>query len=168
LLDEGVRQEVPDRPGYWPRIAAYVKTKSADECSAKYLSKGNYKTPTAQRSRKVVDEEVSPLHADAKGKLFKGTLKDKKKLRKIVSQSNKGHTDDVFDSTPFKNKDSKLDVSISEDELPEVRIYSEIVIGDQYQHCYSAATVLTLIPNYNFNAFFEEIVTLLGRSNRGR
>jgi len=112
LLEEAVRMTNPDKPHYWKRIADVVG-RSEEECYDKYNV--NYKTPgKPSHSKRIVEE--SPLHLDPKtGKLFAGRLKDKKKIRKIVSDMNDKHTDDFFDSTPGK-KTENFDVYITDDE----------------------------------------------------
>lgn len=58
----------------------------------------------------------SPLHAKKSGKVFKGTKKDKRKIRHLIKQSEKNHNDDAFDATPFKKVDDDIVVDLSDDD----------------------------------------------------
>jgi hypothetical protein len=122
LLVKAVEEVDPSAPQYWKQVAKLVKSKSHVECQTKYQAK--FKTPTTTRTKRKTKEEESPMHIGKTGKLFEGRLKDKEKIRNIVKNSQKSHSDDIFETTPLKEKTSSLEVELSDDDEIEKKYFS--------------------------------------------
>ena len=99
-------REVPAlTPNFWAVVASRLSTgHSARECNAKYMEvcskPSSQKHTKAKKAKKT--SEADKKNYTITGKT--GTLKRKRQLRTAMEHMDKGYTDDIFESTPFKKK----------------------------------------------------------------
>eukprot|EP00960_Hanusia_phi_P021397 632460-Hanusia_phi.AAC.6 len=122
-LKSAYQQVKPDAVDFWGEVAKLVPGKTAQECCNQYnqafptpnvLKKGkvNRKRPSSSQDK---EEEEAGGEGEGEGekeleeadgivlKGNKGTNQRKRELRSLLTEADKEHDDDIFDSTPFKS-----------------------------------------------------------------
>ncbi|XP_045167447.2 mis18-binding protein 1-like isoform X2 [Mercenaria mercenaria] len=97
-LDEACKNVSLSNPHYWERVAAQVRTKTADMCKAMYYSDQKLPKSAEKKSKKNIKEKVKVTSLTANV----GTLKRKQQLKDLLEQQNENYSDDLFDSTPYR------------------------------------------------------------------
>ncbi|XP_029140525.1 mis18-binding protein 1 [Protobothrops mucrosquamatus] len=92
---------------FWLDVAKTVRTRSAEECQQKYMAgregrKRSSNKTTEPRKKEERDRGIQQPLAKV------GTLKRKLQIRNFLEQMPKDNHDDIFASTPFQNKNTKL------------------------------------------------------------
>ena len=109
-------REVPAlTPNFWAVVASRLSAgHSARECNAKYMEvcskPSSQKHTKAKKAKKTSEADKKNYTITGKA----GTLKRKRQLRTAMEHMDKGYTDDIFESTPFKKK-VKTIVKVSDD-----------------------------------------------------
>ena len=90
-------------PNFWETVASRFPGHTARECSQKYMEFCNKTTKRLSKQRqghpaKATEQKMLAIT----GKV--GTMKRKRQLRAVMEDMDKGYTDNIFDSTPFKKK----------------------------------------------------------------
>ncbi|XP_040189819.1 ankyrin repeat domain-containing protein 11-like isoform X1 [Rana temporaria] len=97
--------------GFWNDVAMAVGNRSAEECQEKYMDNQQFKGSKSKPKKKNCS---SKKKKENKGKEMVqitakvGTLKRKRQMREFLDQMQKDDHDDLFSSTPFRNKRVKL------------------------------------------------------------
>ncbi|XP_033013953.1 mis18-binding protein 1 isoform X1 [Lacerta agilis] len=94
---------------FWLLVSTAVGTRSVEECQQRYMEeqeshKRAPKRTTKQRKEEREEGAKQPVAVVAKV----GTLKRKKQMRNFLEQMPKDNHDDIFATTPFQNKNTKL------------------------------------------------------------
>lgn len=98
-LKDACKNVPPNNTHYWEKVSAEVRTKTAEMCKAMYYIDQKPPKSAEKKNKKNVKEKekVTSLTANV------GTLKRKQQLKDLLEQQNDNYTDDIFDSTPFRN-----------------------------------------------------------------
>ncbi|NWU10176.1 M18BP protein, partial [Cephalopterus ornatus] len=112
------------RSGFWQEVAMAVGSRSAQECHGKYLeeqeAKGSKPQPKKTKAGKPEQNGNGlklSLDSDCCGPADKkelvisakvGTLKRKQQMREFLEHLPKDNHDDVFTTTPFRNRRVKV------------------------------------------------------------
>lgn len=144
-------REVPAlTPNFWAVVASRLSTgHSARECNAKYMevcSKPSSQNHTKAKKTKKTSEEKEPKNKKYTITGKSGTLKRKRQLRTAMEHLDKGYSDDIFESTPFKKK-VKTIVKVSEEtvmfcstcccyNLFSIQIHLYLHVQVQYMYVY--------------------------------
>ncbi|XP_065067550.1 uncharacterized protein LOC135693090 isoform X2 [Rhopilema esculentum] len=107
----------PDRPYYWQKISDFVESRSPAECQRKFeLIRNPCKRgpgPVKKKIKKVVHPQVE-AGANFRDVVTagRGTLKRKKQMRQFLEAQDRDYEDDVFESTPYRNRKKRIKLPI--------------------------------------------------------
>ncbi|KAL6042985.1 hypothetical protein QOT17_024133, partial [Balamuthia mandrillaris] len=118
------RRVTPSRSSFWDEVALCVPGKNAKECFEKYqmlypAAKKATRQTTVKEKTKAQRNEDSPLTLEGYNL---GTNRRKRKLRQMLEKVEKGHNDDIFQSTPFRKQAGlveQLDALLSSEDEEE-------------------------------------------------
>ncbi|KAK9409258.1 mis18-binding protein 1 [Crotalus adamanteus] len=106
-LHRAVESFPKHKSDFWLDVAKTVRTRSAEECQQKYMAKQEgRKRPPNKTTKPGKKEERDRGTQQPLAKV--GTLKRKQQMRNFLEQMPKDNHDDIFASTPFQNKNTKL------------------------------------------------------------
>ncbi|XP_050404546.1 mis18-binding protein 1 isoform X2 [Patella vulgata] len=108
-LESAMKCVLPSDKLLWKRLSDAVETRSEQECQEFVKSDKNYKQ--FLDSIKTVKEKKL-VEVTAK----KGTMKRKKQIREFLEQNQGDEEQDIFDSTPFRSRTTKMVVPRLDDD----------------------------------------------------
>ncbi|XP_058019130.1 mis18-binding protein 1 isoform X2 [Ahaetulla prasina] len=95
------------KSGFWMDVAKTLRTRSAEECQQKYMAEQKGKKRAPKKTTKP--GQKAERDRGTQQPLAKvGTLKRKQQMRNFLEQMPKDNHDDIFASTPFQNRNTKL------------------------------------------------------------
>ena len=122
--------------GLWNKVAKQLG-RSAEECCSEYMKRQEERFVSAKGARGKKARQVDTDDGDEEGdeaheahvaheekpklRARPGTLKARREIRNLLQHENKGHEDDLFDSTPFKEKKARVIRSVKQRAIPELK-----------------------------------------------
>ena len=146
LLPSVVHEVPAITVNFWEVVAESLGTgHSARECSSQYLS------TTSKQTRKQQQTTATARVTQSSGTGGKrvvitgrcGTLKRKKQLRNALEHMDDGYSDDIFDSTPFKNTMKTVKVRAVQCHVMSVHMHTCTV--SMYMYVYTCIICMTLL-----------------------
>eukprot|EP00112_Aurelia_sp_Birch-Aquarium-sp1_P016858 Seg3854.1 transcript_id=Seg3854.1/GoldUCD/mRNA.D3Y31 product="Mis18-binding protein 1" protein_id=Seg3854.1/GoldUCD/D3Y31 len=105
----------PNRPYFWQKVASFVGTRSSSCCQSQYeeLKHPKKAEKIVKQSRREVDKmkQVKPdtgANFQETVTAKRGTLRRKKQVREFLEAQDQGYEDDIFDSTPYRNRSKNI------------------------------------------------------------
>lgn len=116
--------------GLWGKVAKQLG-RSAEACCSEYMKRQEERFVAAKGARgkkpqkaDTDDDDDDDDDADEEKPKIRarpGTVKARREIRNILQHENKGHEDDLFDSTPFKDKGTRAIRSVKQRAIPELK-----------------------------------------------
>ncbi|KAK6183011.1 hypothetical protein SNE40_010567 [Patella caerulea] len=108
-LTSAMKCVLPSDKLLWKRLSDAVETRSEQECQEFVKSDKKYK-PFLDSIKTVKEKKLVEVTAK------KGTMKRKKQIREFLEQNHGDEEQDIFDSTPFKSRTTKMVVPRLDDD----------------------------------------------------
>ena len=100
---KAIRSFQTSSPEFWQLVSEYVITRTREEC-IEFHQQISSPAKKTQPGKKTAKETVK-VHQITGGKK---TLKRKRQLQELMENYDDGYNDDLFESTPYRNKPAKI------------------------------------------------------------